>query len=223
MERLWPASSYTTDSRSELSDQGRAAYQAFQQAVYLRQARTSQVLILTERCHGHSGRLEPPHDPNAHQSPSSLTFSTALHLIPTVEAVVEYNVAQFQASGQPIGSSHLTQCSLMMQEYWRQSSALPSQHVLCSPATSGLMLASSMEQWELSTPSVTGLVDHLTATLAPLSMAAQYPSLLFAACSCPSSWHPQVSRSDIGKKPFSTGLTFIACSPVRCLLLYCVH
>ena len=82
LERLWPASSYTTDSRSELSDQGRAAYQAFQQAVYLRQARTSQVLILTERCHGHSGRLEPPHDPNAHQSPRSLPFSTTLHLIP---------------------------------------------------------------------------------------------------------------------------------------------
>ena len=32
------------------------------------------------------------------------SFSTALHLIPTVEAVVEYNVAQLQASGQPIAT-----------------------------------------------------------------------------------------------------------------------
>ena len=31
-------------------------------------------------------------------------FSTALHLIPTVKAVVEYNMAQLQASGQPIAT-----------------------------------------------------------------------------------------------------------------------
>ena len=31
-------------------------------------------------------------------------FATALHLIPTVEAVVEYNVAQLHASGQPIAT-----------------------------------------------------------------------------------------------------------------------
>ena len=31
-------------------------------------------------------------------------FSTALHLIPTVETVVKYNVAQLQASGQPIAA-----------------------------------------------------------------------------------------------------------------------
>ena len=31
-------------------------------------------------------------------------FFTALHLIPTVEAVVEYKVAQLQASGQPIAT-----------------------------------------------------------------------------------------------------------------------
>ena len=34
----------------------------------------------------------------------SSPFATALHLIPTVEAVVEYNVAQLQASGQPIAT-----------------------------------------------------------------------------------------------------------------------
>ena len=31
-------------------------------------------------------------------------FTSALHVIPTVEAVVEYNVAQLQASGQPIST-----------------------------------------------------------------------------------------------------------------------
>ena len=31
-------------------------------------------------------------------------FTTALHLIPTVEAIVEYNIAQLHASGQPIAT-----------------------------------------------------------------------------------------------------------------------
>ena len=130
---------------------------------------------------------------------------------------------------------------LTMQEDWRQSSAWPGQPVLCSPATSGLMLASSTEQWELSRPSVTGLEDHLTcpslpwsaltATPAPPSLTAQYPSLLFAApglpqeahahvFSCPSSWHGQSPSTSLRvspwtKREFSTGLTFVAFS--------CVH
>ena len=91
-----------------------------------------------------------------------------------------------------------------------QLSAWPTQPVLCSTATSGLTSASSMEQWELSKPSATGQEAHLTfpslswstltATLAPPSLTAPSPSLLFAAAgppqeeasahdsSCPSSW-----------------------------------
>ena len=39
------------------------------------------------------------HDPNSHRIQNISPFSTALHLIPTVEAVAKYNVAHLQASG----------------------------------------------------------------------------------------------------------------------------
>ena len=101
---------------------------------------------------------------------------------------------------------------LMMQEDWRQSFVWPCQLVSCSPATSGLTLVLSVEQWELFKPYATALEDHLislllswsilTATLALLFTTALCPSLLFAAaglhqdasahvCSCLSSWHGQ--------------------------------
>ena len=84
--------------------------------------------------------------------------------------------------------------------------------VVCSPASSGLTSALSMEQWELLRSSATELEDHLTcpllswfaltATLDPLSPMALCPSLLFAEpglhqeasahiSSCPSSCHGQ--------------------------------
>ena len=98
---------------------------------------------------------------------------------------------------------------LMMEEDWRQLSAWPGQPMSCSAATSELMLALSMEQWELCRPSARELEAHLTcpwsaltATLAPPSLTAPYPSFLFTAagppqeasahvCSCPSNWHGQ--------------------------------
>ena len=103
---------YTTDSRSELSDQGRAAYQNFQQADHvMRQSgqdpqqvqfrdillrlRDAKVTVSDWNC---LVTQTPTHV--RHLSP----FATALHLIPTVEAVVEHNVAQLHASGQPIAT-----------------------------------------------------------------------------------------------------------------------
>ena len=100
---------YTTGSHSELSDQGRAAYHTIQQAVVLDQVmhpagqdpeqvqfrhilRDSKVRVnhLTTRTPTRVQDVSP--------------FATALHLISTVEAVVEYNVAQLQASGKPIAT-----------------------------------------------------------------------------------------------------------------------
>ena len=106
---------YTTDSRSELSDQGRAAYQTFQQAVVLdqvmrqagqdpEQVKFRDILLrlrdakVTLSDWNHLMSRTPTRVQDL--SP----FSTALHLIPTVVAVVEYNVAQLQASGQPIAT-----------------------------------------------------------------------------------------------------------------------
>ena len=104
---------YTTDSRSELSDQGRAAYQNFKPAVVLDQVMRQsgqdpqQVLFrdvllrlrdakVTVSDWNHLMTQTPTHVQDL--SP----FATALRLIPTVEAVVEHNVAQLHASGQPI-------------------------------------------------------------------------------------------------------------------------
>ena len=55
----------------------------------------------TERCQGHIGWLEPPHEQDSTKVQYLSPFSTALHLIPTIEAMVEYNVAQL---GQPIAT-----------------------------------------------------------------------------------------------------------------------
>ena len=102
---------YTTDSCSEPSDQGRTAYQNFKQAVVLdqvmhqarhdpQQVQLQDILL----------RLQDAKITVADWS-SFLThvqdlspFATALHLIPTVEAVVEHNVAELHASGQPIAT-----------------------------------------------------------------------------------------------------------------------
>ena len=121
-------------------------------------------------------------------------------------------------------------CMLMMQEDWRQLSAWPSRPVSCSPATSGLMLALSMEQWELCRPSATGLEAHLTcpllswstltATLVPPFLTAPYPSLGFASagpqeasahvCSCPSNWHGQSPSTNCRVSPWTRWLSTLA-------------
>ena len=106
---------YTTDSRSELSDQGRAAYQNFKQAVVLDQVMRQsgqdpqQVLFRDILLRLRDAKVTVP-DWNRlmAQTPTHVQdlspFCTALHLIPTVEAVVEHNVAQLCASGQPIAT-----------------------------------------------------------------------------------------------------------------------
>ena len=106
---------YTTNSRSDLSDQGRAAYQTFQQAVILdhvmRQAGQDpeQVLFRDILLRLRDAQITMA-DWNQlmTRTPAKVQdvspFSSALHLIPTVEAVVEYNITQLQASGQPIAT-----------------------------------------------------------------------------------------------------------------------
>ena len=105
---------YTTNSHSELSDQGRATYSTFQQAIvldqvmrqagqYPEQVKFRDILQLrnAEVTVADWNHLMT-RTPTKVQDVS--LFSTALHLIPTVEAVVEYNVAQLQASGQSIAT-----------------------------------------------------------------------------------------------------------------------
>ena len=106
---------YTTDSRSDLSDQGRAAYHQFNQAVVLNQVmcqagqdpeqvqfrdillrlRDAKVTVADWKC-------LMTQTPTLVQDLSP--FANALHLNPTVEAVVEHNVSQNRASSQPIAT-----------------------------------------------------------------------------------------------------------------------
>ena len=96
---------YTTDSRTELSDQGRNAYQQFDKAIILdqvmhqagqdpEQIRFHQILM-----HLTDAQVTVDNWKNLMtQTPTQVqdvsVFSNALYLYPTVEAVVEYNVSQ---------------------------------------------------------------------------------------------------------------------------------
>lgn len=106
---------YTTSTSSALSDIGASAYQSFSHAVVLdqimRQAGQdpSQVFFrelllrlrdgnVTEQDWKHLMARTPAHITDI--SP----FTTALHLFPTVDAVVEHNVSKLHASGQPVAT-----------------------------------------------------------------------------------------------------------------------
>ena len=106
---------YTTNCRSELSDQGQAAYQTFMQAVVLDQVmcqagqKPEQVQFQNVLLRLRDAKVTindwnclMTRTPTRVQDIS--TFSTVLHLIPTVETVTEFNVAQLQASNQPIAT-----------------------------------------------------------------------------------------------------------------------
>ena len=106
---------YTTDSCADLSDQERAAYKTFQHAVVLDQV-MRQAGQNPEQAQFHNILLRLKNaqvtvadwkhlmacPPTRVQDVSP--FASALRLIPTVEVVVEHNVAQLQASGQPIAT-----------------------------------------------------------------------------------------------------------------------
>ena len=104
---------YTTASKSELSDQGRAAYHSFKHAVVLdqvlrqsgqdsQQVRFRNILLRLRNAQVTKADWDclmtlihvQDHTP----------FASALHLLPTIEAVIEYNVTQLHANGQPIAT-----------------------------------------------------------------------------------------------------------------------
>ena len=257
---------YTTDSRSELSDQGRAAYQTFQQAVVLdqvirqagqdpEQVKFRDILLrlrdakVTLSDWNHLMTRTPTRVQDL--SP----FSTALHLIPTVEAVVEYNVAQLQASGQPIATIkavHTGANAAKAPAY----DAGGLEAVVCLAHSAHVMLTSNL--WV-----DVGLVNGAMGTVQaicyrtggppdlPIAVMVRFDSYsgptfpdgtvpITPLRRCWSSSGGQCSRLqlplklawavtihksqgltldkvviDVGKREFSTGLTFVACSRVR--------
>ena len=106
---------YTTAARSDLSDLGSTAYHLFDHAVVLNQVmrqsgqNPAQVLFRNVLLRLRNGRLtEDDWEQLMAQTPARVPdlapFSTALHLHPTVEAVVGHNVSRLHASSQPIAT-----------------------------------------------------------------------------------------------------------------------
>ena len=106
---------YTTVSRTAFSDFGKAAYQLFDRAVILDQVMRQsgqdpdQVLfrdILPRLRNAQVTTADRKH--LMQQTPAQIQdlapFTTALHLHPTVEAVVEHNVARLRTNDQPIAT-----------------------------------------------------------------------------------------------------------------------
>ena len=106
---------YTTVSRSPLSDQGSTAYQLFDRAIVLQQVMRQsgqdpdQVLFRDILLRLRDARLTVSDwEQLMKQTPAQVEdlapFSNALHLHPTIEAVVEHNVSRLHASGHPIAT-----------------------------------------------------------------------------------------------------------------------
>ena len=106
---------YTTVSRSPLSYQGSAAYQLFDRVIVLQQVMrqsgqdADQVLFRDILLRLRDARLTVSDwEKLMKQTPAEVSdlapFSNALHLHPTIEAVVEHNVSRLCASGHPIAT-----------------------------------------------------------------------------------------------------------------------
>ena len=136
---------YTTDSRSDLSDQGRTAYLQFDKAFTLTQVmrqagsdpdqmRFRDILLRLRNAQVTKEDWEEllKHTPTIVQDLTP--FTSALHLYPTVEAVVEHNVSKLKDSRQPIATIKAVHTGANAA---KASSDDASQHVSCSQATSG--------------------------------------------------------------------------------------
>ena len=108
---------YTSSSRAELSDLGRTAYQMFDQAIVLdqiiRQAGQDPAQVLFRdillrlrdaQVSTEDWEVLMNHTPAHIEDLSPFSSSNTVHLHPTVEAVVKYNVAQLEANGEPVAT-----------------------------------------------------------------------------------------------------------------------
>ena len=258
---------YTTDPRSALSDLGSSAYQLFDKAIVLNQVmrqsgqQPGQVLfraILHRMRNGSS--TEDYWRELMKRTRSQLSndshFTSALYLHPTVEAVVEHNVAKLHALGQPIATINAVHTGP------NASKASPDDAAGLKPVTSlahGARIMLTANLWVEA-----GLVNGAMGTVVaicyktsqssphlPVSVMVRFdyysgptlPDGTVPICPIRRTWSAsgaQCSRQqlplklawavtihkaqgmtldkvvvNVGKKEFSCGLMFVACSRVR--------
>ena len=104
---------YSSLSRSPLSDLGRTAYQMFDKAVGLSQVMrqngtdSEQIIFRNTLLHLREGNLSTSEwqhlmTRTAARVSDHSSFFNALHLLPTVEEVAEYNIQKLNVCGQPV-------------------------------------------------------------------------------------------------------------------------
>ena len=176
-------------------------------------------------------------------------FSTALHLIPTVVAVVEYNVAQLQASGQPIATIKAVHTGPNAAKA-PADDAGGLEAVVCLAKSARVMLSSNLWVDVGLVNGAMGTVEAIcyrtrgppdlpiavysgptfpdgTVPITPLRRSWSSSGGQFSHLQLPLklAWAVTIHKSqgltldkvviDIGKREFSTGLTFVGCSRVR--------
>ena len=257
---------YTTLSRTALSDLGKAAYQLFDHAVILDQVMRQsgqdpdQVLfrdILLRLRDAEVTTADWQH--LMKQTPAQVRdlapFVTALHLHPTVEAVVEHNVARLRANGQPIATIKAIHTGPNASKA-SPDDAAGLQPVICLAHGARVMLTTNL--W-VDVGLVNGAMGTVVAICYRSGGPPDLPTAVMVRFDCYSgptltddtvpitpirrtwstsgaqcsrlqlplklAWAVTIHKAqgltldkvvvDVGKKEFSSGLTFVACSRVR--------
>ena len=254
-----------THSRSELSDQGRRAYQCFSQAIVLDQVlrqtgnHPSQVQfrnILLRLRDGKTTVADWNH--LMEQTPTKVhdlsSFSNALRLYPTLEAVVEHNITKLHDSGKPIAMIKAVQIGtnaakapagdaggleavvslphfarvmltcILWVEFGLVNGAMGTIEAICyqSGGPPDLPVAVMVHFDRYCGPSLQNGVVPITPIRRTWSTSGvqcsrlQLPLKLAWAVTIHKSQGLTLDKEviDIGKREFSSGLTFVACSRV---------
>ena len=258
---------YTTVSRSPLSDAGSAAYQLFDRAIVLKQVMRQsgqdpdQVLFRDILLCLRDARLTiSDWEQLMKQTPAEMAdlapFTNALHLHPTIEAVVEHNVSRLRASGHPVATIKAVHSRLNASKASSEDAG-GLESIICLACNARVMLTSNL--WVDM-----GLINGAMGTVAaicyrngesppnlPIAVTVRFDSYRGptlsdgtvpitplcrtwsasgGSCSCLQlplklAWAVTIHKAqgltlnkvviDVGKKEFSAGLTFVACSCVR--------